>query len=56
MEVTMDLSAPMLRCGRVVSTGLPYIMTPSYLFDAAADVGGAENINTRDAMPLTLNL
>jgi hypothetical protein len=38
----MELSAPMLRWGRVVSTGLPCMMTPSHLFDATADVGGME--------------
>jgi hypothetical protein len=40
MGVTMELSAPMLRCGRVVSTALPCMMIPSHLFDAAADVRG----------------
>jgi hypothetical protein len=38
----MELFSPMLRCGRVVSTGPPYMMTPSHLFDAAADVRGTE--------------
>jgi hypothetical protein len=42
MGVTMELSAPMLRCGKVVSTGPTCMMTPSYLFDAAADVRGTE--------------
>jgi hypothetical protein len=50
MGVTVELSTPMLRCGKVVSTGPPCMMTPSHLFDAVA------NVNTRDAMPLTLNL
>jgi hypothetical protein len=30
MGVTMELSAPMLRCGKVVSTGPPCMMTPSH--------------------------
>jgi hypothetical protein len=34
----MKLSAPMLRCGKVVSTGPSCMMTPSHLFNAAADV------------------
>jgi hypothetical protein len=38
----MELSTAMLRCRRVVSTGLPCMMTPSHLFDAAADVRGTE--------------
>jgi hypothetical protein len=38
----MELSAPMLRCGRVLSIGLPCMMMLSYLFDAAADVRGTE--------------
>jgi hypothetical protein len=38
----MELSAPMLRCGRVVSTSLPCLMTPSHLFDTTADVRGIE--------------
>jgi hypothetical protein len=42
MGVTMELSAPMLWCGKVVSTGPPCMMTPSHLFDAAADVRGTE--------------
>jgi hypothetical protein len=29
----MELSGPMLRCGKVVSTGPPCMMTPSHLFD-----------------------
>jgi hypothetical protein len=40
--VTMGLSAPILRCGRVVSTGPPCMMTPSHLFDVAADVRGTK--------------
>jgi hypothetical protein len=39
---TMELSAPMLRCGKVVSTAPPCMMTPSYLFDTAANVRGTE--------------
>jgi hypothetical protein len=42
MGVTIELSAPMLRCGKVVSSGPPYMMTPSHLFDAAANVRGTE--------------
>jgi hypothetical protein len=42
MGVTMELFAPMLRCGKVISTGLPCMMTPSHLFDAAANVRGTE--------------
>jgi hypothetical protein len=42
MGVTMELSAPMLRCGKVVSTGPPCMMMPSHLFDAAANVRGTE--------------
>jgi hypothetical protein len=38
----MELSAPMLRCGRVVSTSLPCTMMPSHLLDATADVRGIE--------------
>jgi hypothetical protein len=34
----MELSAPMLRCGKVVSIGQPCMMMPSHLFDVAADV------------------
>jgi hypothetical protein len=40
--VTIELSAPMLRCGKVVSTGPPCMMMPSHLFDAGADVRGME--------------
>jgi hypothetical protein len=42
MGVTMELSAPVLRCGKVVSTGPPCMMMPSHLFDAAVDVRGTE--------------
>jgi hypothetical protein len=42
MGFTMELSAPMLRCGKVVSTGPPCMMTSSHLFDAAADVRGTK--------------
>jgi hypothetical protein len=42
MAVTMELSTPMLRCGKVVSTSPPCMMTPSHLFDAAANVRGTE--------------
>jgi hypothetical protein len=42
LGVTMEFSAPMLTCGRAVSTGLPCMMTPSHLFVAAVDVGGTE--------------
>jgi hypothetical protein len=42
MGVTMELFAPMLRCGKVVSTGPPCMMTPSDLFDAAANIRGTE--------------
>jgi hypothetical protein len=38
MEGTMELSTPMLRCGKVVYIGQPCMMTPSHLFDAVADV------------------
>jgi hypothetical protein len=38
----MELSAPMLRCGKVVYTGPPCMMMPSDLFDDAADVRGIE--------------
>jgi hypothetical protein len=51
----MELSEPMLRCGKVVSTGPTCMMTTSHLFDAAADVRCME-ISTRDAMSLTSNL
>jgi hypothetical protein len=34
----MELSAPMLRCGKVVSIGQPCMMMPCHLFDATADV------------------
>jgi hypothetical protein len=52
----MELSTPMIRCGKVVSTGPQCMMTPSHLFIPATNVRGTENINTRDAMPLTSNL
>jgi hypothetical protein len=42
MGVTMEPSAPMLRCGRVVSNVLPCMTMPSHLFDAAIDVKGME--------------
>jgi hypothetical protein len=42
MGVTMELSTPMLRCGKVVSTGPPCMMTSSHLFNAAANVRGME--------------
>jgi hypothetical protein len=42
MGVTMEFSRPMLRCGKVVSTGPPCIMMPSHLFDAAADIRGTK--------------
>jgi hypothetical protein len=42
MGVTMELSAPMLRCGKVVSTGPPWMMMPSHLFDPTANVRGTE--------------
>jgi hypothetical protein len=38
----MELSASVLSCGRVVSTGLPCMMMPSHLFDIVADVRGTE--------------
>jgi hypothetical protein len=38
----MELSAPMLRCGIVVSITLPCMMMLSHLFDVAADVRGTE--------------
>jgi hypothetical protein len=38
----MELSAPMLRCDKVVSAGPPCMMMPSHLFDAATDVRGIE--------------
>jgi hypothetical protein len=42
MRVTIELSALMLRCGIVVSTGLPCIMTIRHLFNDAVDVRGTE--------------
>jgi hypothetical protein len=42
MGVTMELSAPMLKCGKVDSTVPPCMMTPSHLFDAATNVRGTE--------------
>jgi hypothetical protein len=42
MGVTMELFAPMLSCDRVVSNGLPCMIMPSHLFDAAFDVKGME--------------
>jgi hypothetical protein len=50
----MELSAPKLRCVKVVSIGPPCMMTSNHLFDATVNVRGT--VNTRDAMPLTLNL
>jgi hypothetical protein len=38
----MELFVLMLRCGKVVSTGPPCMMTPSHLFDAAANARGTE--------------
>jgi hypothetical protein len=38
----MELSAPMLRCGKVDSTDPRCMMMPSHLFDAAANVRGME--------------
>jgi hypothetical protein len=38
MGVTMELSAPMLRCGKVDSTGPLHMMTLSHLFDVASIV------------------
>jgi hypothetical protein len=40
MGVTMELPAPMLRCGKVNSTGPLCMMTPSHLFIAASNVRG----------------
>jgi hypothetical protein len=42
MGVTLVLSAPMLRFSNVDSTGPPYMMTQSHLFNAAANVRGME--------------
>jgi hypothetical protein len=42
MGVTMELSAPMLRCGKVVSTGPPCMIMPSHLFNVVANVRGTE--------------
>jgi hypothetical protein len=41
-EVTMELSTPLLRCGKVNSTGPLCMMMPSHLFDAASNVRGTE--------------
>jgi hypothetical protein len=38
----MDLSTPMLWCGKVVSTVPSCMMMPSHLFDATVDVRGTE--------------
>jgi hypothetical protein len=38
MVVIVEPSTLMQRCGEVTSTGLPCMMTPSHLFDDAADV------------------
>jgi hypothetical protein len=38
----MELSAPMLWCGKVVSIGPPCMMMPGHLFDAATDVRGTK--------------
>jgi hypothetical protein len=42
MGVTMKLSAPMLRCGKVDSTGPLCMMMPSHLLDVASNVRGME--------------
>jgi hypothetical protein len=42
MGVTMDLSAPMLRCGKVISTGPPCMIMPSHLVDTVANVRGTK--------------
>jgi hypothetical protein len=42
MGVTIELSAPMLRCGKVDSTSPLCMMTPSHLFDTASIVRGTE--------------
>jgi hypothetical protein len=42
MGVTMELSAPMLRCGKVDSTDPLCMMTPIHLFNAASNVRGTE--------------
>jgi hypothetical protein len=42
MGVTIELFTPMLRCGRVVTTDLPCMMTPSHLFDATVDIRGTK--------------
>jgi hypothetical protein len=34
----MELSAPMLRCGKVAYIGQTFMMTASHLFDTAVDV------------------
>jgi hypothetical protein len=54
MRVIIDLSTPMLMCGRVVFTALPCMMKPSHFFDAAADIRGTKI--SIQGMPLTLNL
>jgi hypothetical protein len=38
MVPTMELSALMLKCGKVASVGLPCMRTPSLSFDDASDV------------------
>jgi hypothetical protein len=52
MGVTMELSTPMLRCGKVVSIGPP---CKSFV-RRCSQYQRHENINTRDVMPLILNL
>jgi hypothetical protein len=42
MGVTMELSAPVLRCGKVDSTGPLCMMMPSHLFNATSNVRGTE--------------
>jgi hypothetical protein len=39
----MELSAPMLRCGKVDSTDPLCMMTPSHLFDVAYNVRGTKH-------------
>jgi hypothetical protein len=51
----MELFAPMLRCGRVVSTAYMYDDAKSFV-RRCSRWQRHRNINTRDAMPLILNL
>jgi hypothetical protein len=37
----MEISDPMLRCGKVDSTSPLFMMMPSHLFDAASNARGA---------------